>query len=87
MPLAISETVGEGLGAGLALEAIVVADLLSNAAALQFKVAKGEGRGSKSNIVSEAGCSARRNENIIPEEIAQLHELDSHKQFGESYSI
>ena len=38
VPLAISEAVGEGLGAWLAFEAVVVADLLSHPAAFQLKV-------------------------------------------------
>lgn len=42
VPLAVSEAVGEGLGARLAFVAVVVADLLSHPAALQLKVAAGE---------------------------------------------
>lgn len=38
VPEAVGKTVGEGLRAWLAFEAIVVADLLSYAAALQLKV-------------------------------------------------
>lgn len=38
VPEAISQAVGEGLGARLAFEAVVIADLLSHSAALQFKV-------------------------------------------------
>lgn len=44
VPLAISQAVGEGLGARLAFEAVVVADLLPHAAALQLKVAVEEER-------------------------------------------
>lgn len=42
VPLAVGEAVGEGLGARLAFEAVVVADLLSHPAALQLKVTAGE---------------------------------------------
>jgi len=38
VPLAVGEAVGEGLGARLAFEAVVVADLLPHPAALQLKV-------------------------------------------------
>lgn len=44
VPLAICEAVREGLGARLAFEAVVVADLFSHSAALQLKVAAGEER-------------------------------------------
>lgn len=44
VPEAVSQTVGEGLGARLAFEAVVIADLLSHAAALQFKVTAAENR-------------------------------------------
>ncbi len=47
VPLAISEAVREGLGARLAFEAIVVADLLSHPAALQLKVTAAEDTRSK----------------------------------------
>lgn len=44
VPEAVSQAVGEGLGARLAFEAVVIADLLSHAAALQFKVTAAENR-------------------------------------------
>lgn len=45
VPLAIGQAVGEGFGARLAFEAVVVADFLSHAATLQFKVTAGQRRG------------------------------------------
>lgn len=56
VPLAVSEAVGEGLGARLAFVAVVVADLLSHPAALQLKVAAGEERRSE---VRDAHFAAR----------------------------
>ena len=47
MPLAIGEAIGEGFGARLAFEAIVVADLLSHSAALQLKVTARQRGGKK----------------------------------------
>lgn len=44
VPEAISQAVGEGLGARLAFEAVVIADLLSHSAALQLKVTAEENR-------------------------------------------
>lgn len=44
VPEAVSQAVGEGLRARLAFEAIVIADLLSHSAALQFKVTAAENR-------------------------------------------
>lgn len=50
VPEAIGKAVGEGLGARLAFEAVVVADLLSHSTAFQLKVTAGEKkkRGQKS---------------------------------------
>lgn len=45
VPEAVSQAVGEGLGAWLAFEAVVIADLLSHSAALQFKVTAAENGG------------------------------------------
>lgn len=44
VPEAISQAVGEGLRARLAFEAVVIADLLSHSAALQFEVTAAENR-------------------------------------------
>lgn len=44
VPLTISQTVGEDLGARLAFESVVVADLLPHTAALQLKVTAEEKR-------------------------------------------
>lgn len=54
VPEAVSETVGEGLGARLAFEAVVVADLLSHPTALQLKITAVEESGSD---VRDTGCS------------------------------
>lgn len=52
VPLAVSEAVGEGLGARLAFEAVVIADLLSHPAALQLEVTAGEEvRGQRSEVL------------------------------------
>lgn len=55
VPLSVGEAVGEGLGAWLAFEAVVVADLLSHPAALQLKVAAEEEGRSEARRAQSAG--------------------------------
>lgn len=65
VPEAISQAVGEGLGARLAFEAVVIADLLSHSAALQFKVTAAKKKKKKQVRASEeAGRSEETSDEI-----------------------